>query len=551
MTDIFCKIFFSFSLLVVVGHSCEANAGNCYETSSRVTSAALIRNTGSRKSRVCTRLTPNISIESKGECSNGYCPVVLDGSTSCGRRGWIHKSLLKSVTCSSSTTSSLAPESSVRPDSRSFKALVREDNIPVKTKSDVTAVDLSETQANIAVEPVSRPQARPEDLNIRVEPAQKVTLASTTSSNRIACYESQANYLNVRYQAGLRNRVCGKMMRGDKLTSKGDCADGWCPVEIKNCGGRGWISQRFLESGTCDPSEVSTDFGLSAGVYWEDESFSGIEMRSGRMGQNNGGQSCTAAGIKQSRCQRLIKMNAHAALGMCLPDGDAGNIEELLEKYNISVSSGRIPGPRRAVKSSEKSNLNLDSSANSNLRRVLSKVLLAFDSIGEGVPNLENSNGINIIFDNGRSVGGPSRRYGNQIQLRRGGQNRAGCAGHSSHGGVDNVALIVHELGHYIGNPSGYNGLMRATGGKHCMVSNYADNNAAEHFSEVLTAYMLLPERFIGKGAACDKAFNYMKQLFGEPDMTKSCIARKRSYTIPGSGQYDENNNLQESGSID
>jgi hypothetical protein len=379
------------------------------------------------------------------------------------------------------------------------------------------------------------------------EPAKVSVTTTSSASGQISCFESQANYLNVRYQAGLRNRTCGKMMRGDKLASKGDCVDGWCPVEIKNCGGRGWISERFLEAGTCDPSEVSTDFGLQAGVYWDDERFSNIDMRPGLMGQNNSGQSCTAAGIRQSRCQRLIKMNAHAALGLCLPDGDAGNLDELMAKHKISVSTSRIPVLRRSVRSNEQSRIDLHSSANSNLRRVLSKVLLAFDRIGTGIPHLRNSSGTNIIFDNGRSAGGPSRRIGNQIQLRRGNQNRAGCAGHSTHGGVDNVALIVHELGHVVGNPTGYDGLMRATGGRHCMVSNYSDNNRAEHFAEVMTAYMLLPERFIGKGAACDRAFNYMKSMFGEPDMTKSCIARKRSYTVPGTGQYDENNNLQNS----
>jgi len=357
------------------------------------------------------------------------------------------------------------------------------------------------------------------------------------------------------------------MMRGDKLASKGECVDGWCPVKIKNCGGRGWISRRFLKAKNCKASEISSDFGLQAGVYWEDEKFSNIAMRPGYMGQNDGGQSCSAKGIRESRCQRLIKMNAHAALGLCLPDGDAGNLEELMQKHNINVYSGRIPVLKGPVR--RKSNINLNSNANKNLRRVLSKVLLAFDSIGTskingrtvkgGVNQLKKSSGVDIIFDDGTSVGRYSRKHGRQIQLKRGSQNRAGCAGHSTHGGVDNVALIVHELSHYVGSYSGgYDGLWNATGGKFCMVSNYSDGSSkmklgakkAEHFAEAFTAYMLMPERFIGKGPACDKAFNYMKKFFGEPDMTKSCIARKRSYKIKGTGAYDENNEPQSSKSI-
>jgi len=438
---------------------------------------------------VCGRFHPESSIESKGNCKNSYCPVVLDASSGCGRRGWIHRSLLEKVVCEkSSTVSSFAPEPSTKPSAR----------VSTHSEEDNLIIDLEP-----AVESQERKQA-------------------TRQEQRISCYKSTANNLNVRYQKGLRHKVCGKMMRGDKLASKGECEDGWCPVEIKNCGGRGWIAKRFLTGQICKASEVSTDFGLSAGVYWEDESYPKIGMRPGLMGQNDGGQSCTPRGIKESRCQRLIKMNAHAALGLCLPDGDALDLEELMSKHKA-------------------------------LRRSLSKVLMALESIGDGLPHFQKSKGVNIIFDNGRSYGKYSRRHGNQIQLRGGGQNRKGCAGHSKHNGVDNIALITHELAHYVGNSKGYYDLMKATGGKYCMVSNYSDGSSkmtykqkiAEHFAENFAAYVLLPERFKNKGPACDKAFNYMKRLFGEPDMTKSCIARKRSYKIKGSGEYNENNQRQ------
>lgn len=233
----------------------------------------------------------------------------------------------------------------------------------------------------------------------------------------------------------------------------------------------------------------------------------------------------------RSYTQRLVKMNQAAGLGECLPAGVPGDIEGLFERNNINPYMGANPRSRgRATGLTPLS-------GNTNPRiTALARVVAAYDRIGGGaLRSLKEGSDIEVVFANNRSTATLSRRIGQQIQLTPGNQNMTGTAHTSTCGGVDNIGLIAHEIAHYVGgsdNQRNYNAFLRAMGGRQCMISNYADNNLGEHFAEVAAAYLTMPHAFRGKGESCRRAFNFMKELFNEPEMTMSCEARRNSYSL-------------------
>jgi len=249
--------------------------------------------------------------------------------------------------------------------------------------------------------------------------------------------------------------------------------------------------------------------------------------------------SCSATDVSNNNCSGIIKLNSAAALGQCLPEGQPSDVAAMLSRNNIGGFMGAIPADRGQ---SDKSVRNPTSLTDLNNPRMsaLARVVGALDKIGNGnMSALRNHNStIQVIFAGAGTTSGNSRRHGNQIQLAPGGQNRTGMQGTSTCGGVDNIGLIAHEIGHFIGgnnNRENYNSYALAMSAGPCRLSQYSGRNQSEEFAEVVAAYITYPEAFLDKGANCRRAFEYMKRLFGEPDMTMSCDARKNSYDATSS----------------
>lgn len=254
--------------------------------------------------------------------------------------------------------------------------------------------------------------------------------------------------------------------------------------------------------------------------------------------------SCLPGDIENNNCFDLIKFNSAAALGECLPEGSPSDVEALLKRNNITGNTGAIP---RDLRPRVENSLRVRSVIPFNdledpRMLALTRVVGALDKIGNGNMNaLREGGAIQVIFAGAGTTSGNSRRNGSQIQLVPGDQNMDGTMHQSTCGGVDNIGLIAHEIGHYIAgnnNDENFNKYKDAMRLGACRLSQYCiDKGTGEEFAEVVAAYITHPEAFIDKGANCRRAFNFMKGLFGEPNMTMSCEARKNSYD-PSSPEY-------------
>ncbi len=270
----------------------------------------------------------------------------------------------------------------------------------------------------------------------------------------------------------------------------------------------------------------------------------------------NGAYKCNSSEATQNKCNDLIKLNAAAALGQCLPNEVPKNIPSLLARNNISLFTGSIP--KKAGSAS-------DTIAFTDLNdpRVISvaRVLSALENIGDkSFDYLRNGAQIKIIF--GTNKASNSRRFEDEIQLDGGIQNMTGMLGQSESNGQDNIGLITHELGHYIGGTtcgskfeggdstgnsignSTYDAYKRYTGEDRCGITSYArddyrkNNNVTEEFAEVVAAYITMPQMFQeSESEGCRKAFRFMRQLFGESNQlnlnmpsSAMCAARRTSY---------------------
>lgn len=116
-----------------------------------------------------------------------------------------------------------------------------------------------------------------------------------------------------------------------------------------------------------------------------------------------------------------------------------------------------------------------------------------------------------IFKDKGRN----SRQTGSGIEIARQGPMQFGS----------NVAQLVHELGHLVGNQGGYALYRKHVGTAPCKVSGYSDDKFNEQFAEVFAAFVTRPELIAGNNsAACKKAFKFMSQvLFATGGKARQC----------------------------
>lgn len=102
-------------------------------------------------------------------------------------------------------------------------------------------------------------------------------------------------------------------------------------------------------------------------------------------------------------------------------------------------------------------------------------------------------------------------------------------------GGVHNVAMLTHELAHYISLRDGF-AIQRKyewAVWSHCELTDYAKTNRYEEFAEVFAAYVTNPSLLQNQSAACDKARLFMASLLQEsPSKSESCANRLGSVQV-------------------
>lgn len=106
--------------------------------------------------------------------------------------------------------------------------------------------------------------------------------------------------------------------------------------------------------------------------------------------------------------------------------------------------------------------------------------------------------------------------------------------------GDTGVGLLIHEIGHHVGNRGGYNGYPVG-----CHISGYCTHTSAgnthsantqrnEEFAEVFAAYVLQPN-LLRKTNGCANAYRHMRSLFGGPPPGPTCRTPKPAATpAPG-----------------
>ncbi|MEY4615582.1 MAG: hypothetical protein RJB66_542 [Pseudomonadota bacterium] len=119
-----------------------------------------------------------------------------------------------------------------------------------------------------------------------------------------------------------------------------------------------------------------------------------------------------------------------------------------------------------------------------------------------------------------------------------------------------NVAQLIHELGHLVGNQGGYADYYHHVGKAPCVVSGYSDDRFNEQFAEVFAAFVTRPNLIKrNPSAACKKAWNYFSNvLFSTGDNAMACIrgktkellARRAELDAQKADAKDENNSEQD-----
>jgi len=247
-------------------------------------------------------------------------------------------------------------------------------------------------------------------------------------------------------------------------------------------------------------------------------------------------------GAGYSTDKGLIKINSKAAKGQCLPPFEKdpssvlrqNNVEIFTAKNKPNVKGksgcqgfGTLPN-RKAL--SNPADPRLES---------LARVVSTLSSLGTGKMTAHKN--IKIVFG---TVNGPSRQCDDHVQLNRGTQNCLGLGttlGSDPHGGTSNVALIAHELGHQIANANDAKIFLdyKAFVQPRCQITEYAKNGRpknprSEEIAEVMAAYVTNPGIFSDAPRGCEKAFEFMANLFGETPanghtINKTCESRKAS----------------------
>lgn len=185
-------------------------------------------------------------------------------------------------------------------------------------------------------------------------------------------------------------------------------------------------------------------------------------------------------------------------------------------KANPKAARGCIPRVSLQVAQAEMKKFNLAAvNAKPEEIRTLGTGLFWVEKLAGGKPlslATAQANPYSFRFANGYGV---SRQTGGGIQITRNGQKNYG----------QNVAQLVHELGHFVGNNGGYEAYREAMKGRYCIVSSYSASRFNEQFAENFAAFVANPNIIkANKSVGCQRSYQFFsKRLFARGDLAEKC----------------------------
>lgn len=195
--------------------------------------------------------------------------------------------------------------------------------------------------------------------------------------------------------------------------------------------------------------------------------------------------------VAQSALADSVKHNKQARIG-CYPRISQEEATAALKRFNLTTQNAR-PDEIRAL--------------------------------GTGLVWIEKLNGGRPLPEAVAKTGKP---YPFKFNDSSGSAQRAdgihiGRDGASSFG--SNVAQLVHELGHLVGNQGAYAQYKKYMGNKMCVVSGYSDDKFNEQFAEVFAAFVTYPELIENNDSkACQLAFQFFSRaLFDNGQLARTC----------------------------
>lgn len=186
-------------------------------------------------------------------------------------------------------------------------------------------------------------------------------------------------------------------------------------------------------------------------------------------------------------------------------------------KHVPEAARGCIPALSLPKANAAIERYNLDqSNATKDELRALGTALHWIERLNGGEPLhgavADSNTGYTFKFRSGK---GFSEQTKSEIIIRRNGEQQLG----------KNVAQLVHELGHFLGNNGAYEEYREAMKGSYCVVSGYSDDKFNEQFAEAFAAFVTFPKLMKAvDSTGCRKAYDYFsRKLFSNGHLAEKC----------------------------
>lgn len=148
-------------------------------------------------------------------------------------------------------------------------------------------------------------------------------------------------------------------------------------------------------------------------------------------------------------------------------------------------------------------------------KRTLGTALVWIAALNDGKPLAKAVAQNNSYTYRFRTGTGNSHQAPNEVLINRNGSLNYG----------QNVAQLVHELGHFIGNNGGYDEYRTAMQGHYCAVSSYSTSRFNEQYAEVFAAFVTDPNVIKNNSSTgCRLAYQFFsRQVFANGLLADRC----------------------------
>lgn len=199
--------------------------------------------------------------------------------------------------------------------------------------------------------------------------------------------------------------------------------------------------------------------------------------------------------------EKSLKHNEQAARG-CIARVDLKTAQQVMQRFNLT-SEGATEAETRA----------------------LGTALFWIEQLHAGEPHVKARGSALDPYAFKFTSGANSRQTVHNIVIGRAGEHKFG----------ENVAQLVHELGHYIGNnkvgnnKGVYEEYFAATKGEYCKISGYSDDARNEQFAEAFAAFVTRPSMMKNNNSAgCRRAYRFFSEKFFENgQLAEKCLDGK------------------------